>query len=94
MLLIKNLNLLWKNCLFSQLFLFVIHLFILILITKIVAPDITAALKIKVYHGKNGFLASSTLMGNCLCLRSRHLVLWSLGTLTGQQRFYGSGLVT
>ena len=23
-----------------------------------------------------------------------HLVLWSLGTLTGQQRFYGSGLVT
>jgi len=28
------------------------------------------------------------------CLGSRHLVLWSLGTLTGQQRFYGSGLVT
>ena len=28
------------------------------------------------------------------CLRSRHLVLWSLGTLTGQQRFYVSGLVT
>jgi hypothetical protein len=27
-------------------------------------------------------------------LRSRHLVLWSLGTLTGQQRFYGTGLVT
>jgi hypothetical protein len=23
-------------------------------------------------------------------LRSRHLVLWSLGTLIGQQRFYGS----
>jgi len=43
---------------------------------------------------KNGFLASCSLMGNGLCLRSRHLVLWSLGTLTGQQRFYGSGLVT
>jgi hypothetical protein len=28
------------------------------------------------------------------CLRSRHLVLWSLGTLTGQHRFYGSRLVT
>jgi hypothetical protein len=26
-------------------------------------------------------------------LRSRHLVLWSLRTLTGQQRFYGAGLV-
>jgi hypothetical protein len=32
--------------------------------------------------------------GERSCLRSRHLVLWSLGTLTGQQRFYGSGLVT
>ena len=28
------------------------------------------------------------------CLRNRHLILWSLGTLTGQQRFYGTGLVT
>jgi hypothetical protein len=27
-------------------------------------------------------------------LRSRHLVLWSLGTLIDQQRFYGSWLVT
>jgi len=26
-------------------------------------------------------------------LRSRNLVLWSLGTLTGQQRFYDAGLV-
>jgi hypothetical protein len=32
--------------------------------------------------------------GDILCLRSRHLVLWSLGTLTGQQRFYGTRLVT
>jgi hypothetical protein len=31
-----------------------------------VAPDIAAALKIKVYHGKNGFLASYSLMGNSL----------------------------
>jgi hypothetical protein len=34
------------------------------------------------------------LSGKMSCLRSRHLVLWSLGTLTGQQRFYGSGLIT
>jgi hypothetical protein len=26
-------------------------------------------------------------------LKSRHLVLRSLGTLTGQQRFYGTGLI-
>jgi len=32
---------------------------------------------------KNRFLASCSLMGKGLCLRSRHLVLWSLGTLTG-----------
>ena len=32
--------------------------------------------------------------GKISYLRSHHLVLWSLGTLTGQQRFYGSGLVT
>jgi hypothetical protein len=31
-----------------------------------VAPDIAAALKIKVYHGKNGFLASYSLMENSL----------------------------
>jgi len=43
---------------------------------------------------KNGFLASYFLMVNDLCLRSRHLVLWLLGTLTGQQRFYGPRLVT
>ena len=28
------------------------------------------------------------------CSRSRHLVLWSLETLTGQHRFYGMRLVT
>jgi len=28
------------------------------------------------------------------CSRSRHLILWLLGTLTGQQRFYGMRLVT
>ena len=27
-------------------------------------------------------------------LRSHHLVLWSLGTPIGQQRFYDTGLVT
>jgi len=28
------------------------------------------------------------------CLRSHHLVLWSLETLTDQHRFYGTRLVT
>jgi len=32
--------------------------------------------------------------GEQYCLRDRHLVLWLLRTLTGQQRFYGSGLIT
>jgi hypothetical protein len=43
---------------------------------------------------KNRYLASCFFRGNWSCLRSRHLVLWLLGTLTGQQRSYGSGLVT
>jgi len=47
-----------------------------------------------ILHEKNGFLASYFLMVNGLCLRSRHLVLRLLGTLTGQQRFYGPRLVT
>jgi hypothetical protein len=60
-----------------------------------VAPDITAALKLILeLWKKNRFLASGSFRGKRSCLRSRHLVLWSLGTLTGQQRFYGSGLVT
>jgi hypothetical protein len=54
--------------------------------------DIEATLKF--LQGNNIFLASYFLMGNGLVLRSRHLVLWSLETLTGQQRSYGSGLVT
>ena len=32
--------------------------------------------------------------GKMFYLRSHHLVLWSLETLTGQHRFYGSRLVT
>jgi len=34
------------------------------------------------------------LWGKRSCSRSRHLVLWSLGTLTGQHKFYGTRLVT
>jgi hypothetical protein len=34
------------------------------------------------------------LRGKKSCLRSRHLILWSLETLTSQQRFYGMKLVT
>ena len=59
-----------------------------------VAPDIAATLKIYLMiMEKNRFLASCSFRKKA-CLRSRHLVLWSLGTLTGQQRFYGTGLVT
>jgi hypothetical protein len=59
-----------------------------------VAPDIAAALKIILYYGKRTDFWHLVLLGKKSCLRSRHLVLWSLGTLTSHQRFYGSGLVT
>jgi len=58
-----------------------------------VAPDIAAALKITLEYGKRTDFWHLVLLGKISCLRSRHLVLWSLGTLTGQQRFYGTGLV-
>jgi len=46
-------------------------------------------------YGKRTDIWHLVLLGEKMsCLRSRHLVLWSLGTLTGQQRFYGTGLVT
>jgi len=57
-----------------------------------VAPDIAAAHKINLDYGKRTDIWHLVLLGESL--RSRHLVLWSLGTLTGHQRFYGSGLVT
>jgi hypothetical protein len=57
-----------------------------------VTPDIAAALKI--YLWKEQISGILFFDGEWSCLRSRHLVLWSLGTLTGQQRFYGTGLIT
>jgi hypothetical protein len=57
-----------------------------------VAPDIAAALKN--ITRKEQISDILFFWGKMSCLRSHHLVLWSLGTLTGQQRFYGSGLVT
>jgi hypothetical protein len=63
--------------------------------TRVVALDIAAALKNNLLnYGKRTDFWHLVLLGKRSCLRSRHLVLWSLGTLTGQQRFYGSGLVT
>ena len=59
-----------------------------------VAPDIAAVLKNYIISWKERISGILFFNGDILCLRSRHLVLWSLGTLTGQQRFYGSGLVT
>jgi hypothetical protein len=68
------------------------------ILLKVVAPDIAAALKnnviVKKDWGKRTDFWHLILLGKMSCLRSRHLVLWSLGTLTGQQRFYGTGLVT
>jgi len=58
-----------------------------------VAPDIAAALKKITDCGKRTDFWRLVLLGKISCLSSRHLVLWSLGTLTGQQRFYGTGLV-
>jgi hypothetical protein len=48
----------------------------------IVVPDIAAVLKIN--HGKEWISGILFFDGEWSCLRSRHLVLWSLGTLTGQ----------
>jgi len=38
-------------------------------------------------YGKRTYFWHLVLLGKRSCLRSCHLVLWSLGTLTGQQRF-------
>jgi hypothetical protein len=52
-------------------------------IMSYVAPNIAAALKINLeLWKKNSFLASCSFRGKRSCLRSRYLVLWSLGTLT------------
>jgi len=60
----------------------------------IVTPDIATALKIILIMKKRTDIWHLVLLGKMSCLRSRHLVLWSLRTLTGQQIFYGTGLVT
>jgi hypothetical protein len=66
----------------------------MILEKESVAPDIAAALKNNLLiYGKRTDIWHLVLLGKRSSLRSRHLVLWSLGTLTGQQRFYGAGLV-
>jgi hypothetical protein len=57
-----------------------------------VKPDIVAALKNNI--GKERISGILLFDGEWSCLRSRHLILWSIGTLTSQQRIYGSGLVT
>ena len=51
-------------------------------------------LKIILDYGKRIVFWHLVLLEKRSCLRSRRLVLWLLGTLTGQQRFYGTGLVT
>jgi len=56
--------------------------------------DIAATLKNILDCGKRIDIWHLVLLEKKSCLKSRHLVLWSLGTLTGQQRFYSTGLVT
>jgi len=48
---------------------------------------------LKNIHGKERISGILFFDGGWSCLRSRHLVLWLLETLTGQQRFYCTGLV-
>jgi hypothetical protein len=46
-------------------------------------------LKINLDWKNNRYLTSCSFREKMSSLRSRHLVLWSLRTLTGQHRFYG-----
>lgn len=48
---------------------------------------------LKNFHGKEQISDILFFDGKISRLRNRHLVLRSLGTLTRQQRFYGTGLV-
>jgi len=48
---------------------------------------------LKNFYGKEQISGILFFDGKISCLRSRHLILRSLGTLTDQQRFYGTGLV-
>jgi len=57
-------------------------------------PDIVATLKIILMDGKRIDIWHLILWGKRSSSRSHHLVLWLLGTLTGQQRLYGTRLVT
>jgi hypothetical protein len=48
---------------------------------------------LKIHQQKEQISGILFFDGERSCLRSCHLVLWSLGTLTSQQIFYGMGLV-
>jgi hypothetical protein len=51
----------------------------------VITPEIATTFKNSIWWRKNIFLASCSLIGKMSCLRSCHLVLWSLETLHGQQ---------
>jgi len=70
-----------------------ISFFLTRLAFNIVATDITAVIK-KFIWMKEQISDILFFNGKWFYLRSRHLVLWSLGTLTGQQRLYDTRLVT
>jgi len=73
--------------------LFISFFFLARLAFNIVATDITAVIK-KFIWMKEQISDILFFNGKWSYLRSRHLVLWSLGTLTGQQRLYDTRLVT
>jgi len=64
----------------------------MMIMMMIVAPDIVATFT--TFNVKRTDIWHLVLRGKKSCLRSRHLLLWSLETLTSQQRFYGTRLVT
>jgi hypothetical protein len=70
-----------------------ISFFLARLAFNIVATDITAVIK-KFIWMKEQISDILFFNGKWSYLRSRHLVLWSLGTLTGQQRLYDTRLIT
>ena len=91
-------------------FLFKVHLYLVIYVAivravlnlnmqgkweiPLVAPGHRSGLKNLLNLWKERISGILFFNEDILCLRSRHLVLWSPGTLTGQQRFYGTRLVT
>jgi hypothetical protein len=59
-----------------------------------VAPDIATTFKNSIFFNKEQIYSILFFDEKMSYLKSCHIVLWSLGTLIDQQRFYGTRLVT